>query len=146
MVNSITYVGIDIAKLTFDACISPSKTSRTFPNTTKGFKQFLKWTKSKQPELLNVTMEATGRYHMNLANTLHERGCHVFVLNPRRFKHYAKSQPRRGQHNPYLRDAQQKVLLFLQLSILFDDLLDFLVDQFNLLSQKIVQALIAWRQ
>lgn len=78
-------VGIDVSKATLDA-FSSGKT-RQFPNTPAGFKQLVQWAKTAQV----FVMEATGGYHVALADFLHASGKEVSVVNPRWASHYARA-------------------------------------------------------
>lgn len=78
-------VGIDISKALIEAFMSGK--AECFANSKAGFAQLLKW--SKGAELF--VMEATGGYHVALADHLHESGCKVAVVNPRMASHYARA-------------------------------------------------------
>jgi len=78
-------VGIDISKATFEAHMAGK--ARNFTNSKAGFAQLLKW--SKGAEL--YVMEATGAYHVALADYLCEAGLSVAVVNPRMASHYARA-------------------------------------------------------
>lgn len=47
-----------------------------------------------------LAVESTGRYHMVLANAAHRLGHQVYVLDPYRVRHYAKSTSYRGKTDP----------------------------------------------
>jgi transposase len=94
-------VGIDIAKLSFTACICRSQSDGRvelsevlkFDNSKQGFNQLLKWVRKQVDKLSQVSfvMEATGIYYEPLAyhlNKLHQR---VSVVLPNKVKYYAKS-------------------------------------------------------
>lgn len=94
-------VGIDIAKLSFTACICRSYSDSRlelgevlkFENTRQGFNQLLKWVR-KQVKVIPKTcfvMEATGIYYESLAYHLIKLKQCVSVLLPNMVKHYAKS-------------------------------------------------------
>lgn len=86
-------VGIDVAKLTFEAAIWIGGRWKTlsFANSSEGI--------SKLQRLLgeqhHVCLEATGRYGATLAKSLHEAGHTVSVVNPMRIQRYAESRLRR---------------------------------------------------
>lgn len=91
------FIGIDIAKATFDVCISHDTRPRhrKFANTLHGFTQMWTWIGDVSPAQVHIAMEATGRYHLALANWAYAQGACVHVINPCHLKHYARSQPRR---------------------------------------------------
>lgn len=94
-------VGIDIAKLSFTACVcklSPSSglcfsQVATFDNSTRGFNQLLKWSRKQTNPALPVSfvMEATGIYYEPLAYHLHKLKQAVSVVLPNKVKHFGKS-------------------------------------------------------
>jgi transposase len=94
-------VGIDIAKLSFTACICRSyNDSRIdlsevlkFENSKQGFNQLLKWVRKHVMVATQVcfVMEATGIYYEPLAYHLVKLHQPVSVLLPNKVKHYAKS-------------------------------------------------------
>lgn len=80
--KSISYVGIDISKLTFDVAImdrSGSYQSFQFNNDKSGFKKLLKKTKGI---CCHFVMEASGPYYLKLASFINEAGYPVSVINP----------------------------------------------------------------
>jgi len=94
-------IGIDISKATFTACVCQRSDdggltfSKTvdFSNDTKGFNQFLRWSKGvivRDAELVFL-MEATGVYYENLAHHLHKIKKRVHVVLPNTSKHYFSS-------------------------------------------------------
>ena len=94
-------IGIDISKSTFTVCLCQRSEdgkltfSKTldFSNDTKGFNQFLRWTKgviTLGTELVFL-MEATGVYYENLAYHLHKIKKLVHVVLPNTSKHYFSS-------------------------------------------------------
>jgi transposase len=98
--NLMYFLGIDIAKETFDVALFHGKTiiaSGHFDNTSTGFKQLQKWLKKKKATLIWACMEATGRYGNDLAFFLHQHGHHLSVVNPARIKKYAESQLQRNK-------------------------------------------------
>lgn len=68
----MTYVGIDVSKLTFVVAYSSAKTSKTktFKNTAKGIREFIKTISVDEH---HCVMEATGNY-----STLYNR---TYVLS-----------------------------------------------------------------
>ena len=84
------HIGVDIAKDKFDVYalgVSGKKYS-TFANTSKGHRAFLKYVASfEQP---HVVMEATGNYHLLLADQLEQAGHYYSVVNPLQIKRFAQ--------------------------------------------------------
>ena len=76
-------VGIDVAKLKFDAAVWLGETkykTKVFANTPKGFELLSAWLKPYQSA--HLCMEATGSYFVALATFLYESGWTVIVVNP----------------------------------------------------------------
>ncbi len=83
------YVGIDIAKRTFDICWLPEQQVQQFENNTKGIRQAAGMLAKRKPKL--VVMEATGGYEAMLAAELHAASLPVAVVNPRRIRDFARA-------------------------------------------------------
>jgi transposase len=100
----LVYIGIDIAKLTFDACLvkSPGKSQKkSLPNTPEGFAKLLRWLAYAAPEAIyHFCMEATGSYYEALAIFLAEAGHRVSVVNPHRTHHAAKASGAGNKTDP----------------------------------------------
>lgn len=95
---SLPRLGIDISKLTFDACLilpDQSAHQQAFANTDEGFGQLDAWLRQCQVTQAAAGVEATGTYGQALLAHLHGKGHRVYQLNPRHVKNYAKSQGRR---------------------------------------------------
>lgn len=91
-----SFVGIDVAKATFDiaAPLMPGRyrTRAKVPNTPAGFLQLADWLDRHVVPGAWVVMEATGIYHEALAGFVHERGYAVCVANPAQIAAYARSE------------------------------------------------------
>jgi transposase len=88
-------LGIDIAKLKFNAClINPQAKLRhkVFPNTSAGFEQLLEWLSRQGVSTVHACLEATGTYGESLALFLHQAGHIVSVVNPAAVKAFAQSR------------------------------------------------------
>lgn len=87
------YLGIDIAKATFQACLlRPSKPQTgQFENSAAGFQKLANWLKKHKAAQVHACLEATGRYGEALAEFLHTAGHTVSVINPNRLKGYARA-------------------------------------------------------
>lgn len=83
------YIGIDVSKFVLDIYILPNKKHMQFKNNLAGIKQLIK-KMTLFPNAL-IVMESTGGYEKLAAVNLHQAGCHVCVMNPRRIRDFAKS-------------------------------------------------------
>jgi transposase len=88
------YIGIDIAKLKFDAALLTEDGKykhKSFNNTASGFAELLLWCQSLHVQEPHFCMEATGVYYEALANYLVDEKCKVSVLNPAQIAAFASS-------------------------------------------------------
>src|SRR5450755_2757713 len=98
------WIGIDIAKLSFNACLmralgKPQK--KSFPNTPEGFAKLMRWLAHLAPEAAcHFCMEATGSYYEALAVFLTEENHRVSVINPFRTHHAALAQGAGNKTDP----------------------------------------------
>ncbi|HID81198.1 MAG TPA: IS110 family transposase [Chromatiales bacterium] len=91
-------VGIDVSKDTLDVCYLKNLMLTTcerqvFDNNAMGHKQLKKWLRQVTGKIFSdiaVTLEATGVYHLTVANLLRKQGLRVCVVNPLQAHHYAK--------------------------------------------------------
>lgn len=81
IIQTMTYVGIDVSKATFVIAYSSVKTNktRTLKNTVKGVHEFIQ---TISPATHHCVLEATGNYSALLVNLLSESGITV-SLAPR---------------------------------------------------------------
>ena len=79
------FVGIDVAKDSFVACVLPARQSRTFSQTREGFDEAIAWLKTFTPR--RVVLEATGGYERDLLLALLEAGLPTASINPRQSHH-----------------------------------------------------------
>ena len=87
-------LGIDIAKLKFNACLVREGSKfrhKVFPNNPEGFAQLSDWLKKQGVKQVHACLEATGTYGDSLAAYLHEQDHLVSVVNPAAIKAYAQS-------------------------------------------------------
>lgn len=94
------FLGIDLAKLTFDATVQTSSGMhhyQAFPNTPEGFQQLQAWLAQHAVSQVHACMEATNVYWQALASWLHNQGHTVSVVNPARIKGYAMAQMQRNK-------------------------------------------------
>jgi transposase len=88
-------LGIDIAKLKFNACLRRADGKlrhKVFPNTADGFAQLAEWLRGQGAPGTHACMEATGAYGEALALYLHAGGHTVSVVNPAAVKAFAQSR------------------------------------------------------
>lgn len=93
------YLGLDVSKHHVDGVLllddqGHKKRHKQWPNKASGFVQLMGWAThvSQVPVAeIHAVMEATGPYHEALASALHESGCVVSVVNPKRLKDFASS-------------------------------------------------------
>lgn len=84
-----TYVGIDIAKHSFDLAVEPKQKARHFDNDIAGIRQCCTMLKQLQPEL--IVMEPTGGYEVAVQTQLQAAGLSVAVINARQIREFAKA-------------------------------------------------------
>ena len=99
MTTFTAFLGIDIAKATFDAAllVDQERHERHFSNDAAGFEQLQRWLESHAAGQVHSCMEATGRYGEKLAGYLHRAGHAVSVVNPAQIKAYGQSKLQRGK-------------------------------------------------
>ena len=92
-------LGIDIAKLSFDAALLIGKKyyCKKFNNTDPGFRKLIIWLQSKNVTSAHACMEATGNYGLKLAERLSDRPFVVSIVNPASIKGFAQSQLTRNK-------------------------------------------------
>ncbi|MCU0495137.1 MAG: transposase [Chloroflexaceae bacterium] len=93
-------LGIDLAKLTFDATLHTTTGAQyyqVFPNTADGFAQLAAWLVQHAVSRVHACMEATNVYWEALATFLHAQGHTVSVVNPARIKGYAQATMQRNK-------------------------------------------------
>jgi transposase len=84
--------GVDISKMSFDVAIDGNGTGckvKHFSYNVDGIASFTRQVQGCNEQTL-VTMEATGRYHLRLAEALHASGITVSVVNPLVIKRYGE--------------------------------------------------------
>ncbi|MEG3139584.1 IS110 family transposase [Pantoea cypripedii] len=82
-------VGVDIAKNSFDVCVSGCSGTYHFENSVKGFGELLDIVSSHEISLFVV--EATGNYHRALVEVLESHCFQVAVVNPRLIKNFSRA-------------------------------------------------------
>ena len=89
-----TYIGIDIAKATFDADINGA--IRQFKNNAAGAKALMKATAADSTYII----EATGNYSVMLAEALYADDRRVKIVNPLSAKRFAQLKLKRTKTDP----------------------------------------------
>ena len=85
----VMFVGVDMAKASFDVAGHADTQVRHFQNTPEGRQAFLQ--QLPQPGTCLVTIEATGGYERALAADLADAGQFVAVVNPRQVRDFARA-------------------------------------------------------
>ena len=83
-----TFVGIDIAKQSFDVGLLPAGQAVTLSNDAHGFEQLLR--RLPPPGTCLVVVEASGGYQRGLVAELLAAGHRVAVVNPRQVRDFAR--------------------------------------------------------
>ena len=97
---SISTVGVDISKATFDAARFGAEGKckhKKFANAAEGFAAFLAWLIAFGGDKPLVCMEATGAYGIPLAEFLAAQGWPVSVVNPAKIHAFAGSELSRAK-------------------------------------------------
>lgn len=87
--NMKVVMGVDIAKNSFDVCVSGVSFTYHFENTAKGFDALLELVSRHEISLFVV--EATGNYHKALVDALELHGFDIAVVNPRLIKNFSRA-------------------------------------------------------
>jgi transposase len=82
------YVGIDVAKDSFDVASQPPGFTRSLPNTPAGRRQLLDALQGRPVAL--IVLEATGGYERPISADLLQAGHQVVVANPRQVRDFAR--------------------------------------------------------
>ena len=94
------YLGIDISKDTFDACLlrEGQKTRKSkFNNAPHGFAMLEKWLKSHDSRLPHTCVEATGIYDLALCEYLYSSGYKISRMNPLQIKKFGQAEMLRSK-------------------------------------------------
>jgi transposase len=92
--DTLDFLGIDIAKKTFDVALLRNDKFRNkkLPNNPVGFKQLDAWLAKQGVIRVHACLEATGSYSEALALHLHQAGHIVSLVNPARIKAFGQSE------------------------------------------------------
>ena len=84
-------VGIDVSSGKLDAHVldADCEQSRQVTNDAAGHRALVAWAKAKR--VTSAVMEASGGYERELARALRRAGFAVYVVDPKRVRHYAKA-------------------------------------------------------
>ena len=99
------FMGIDIAKATFDFCLLSSHGAvlwrGAFSNDPEGIKRFLAQLRAGpwKPSLIHFALESSGVYGKALLDALQQAGLAVSVLNPAQIKYFGFSVLRRTKND-----------------------------------------------
>ncbi len=88
-------LGIDIAKVKFNACLlqlTGKLKHKVFSNNAAGFAQLHEWLEKQEVPQVHACLEATGTYGEALSHYLHQQGHTVSVMNPAAIKAFAASR------------------------------------------------------
>jgi transposase len=94
-IMTLPILGIDIAKLKFNACLinlNGKLKHKVFHNNAAGFEQLSEWLSKQSVECAHTCLEATGTYGEALSLCLHQLGHTVSVINPAATKAFAQSR------------------------------------------------------
>src|SRR6478672_841322 len=95
--NNLVVVGIDVAKDKVDACIRPSSSRQTFPNSSIGQRQLAAWL--RRHKVGKAVMEASGGYERHWAKVLRQLGVEVRIVDPKRVRSFARSAGRLAKND-----------------------------------------------
>jgi len=90
-----SYLGIDVSKDWLDVVLlrdGLAAEKGQFDNNFQGFRQLQHFLKKRKVKAVQVCLEATGYYGLEVALFLHQAAYRVSVVNPARIKAYAESQ------------------------------------------------------
>ena len=98
MAQNAAHVGIDVGQAELVIYVDSLNQWLKLPNDPKGFADLLTYIKEINPNI--VVLEATGGYEKNVAIFLANAGIKVWVVDPRRIRHFAKASGRRAKTDP----------------------------------------------
>jgi transposase len=90
MKTPLTYLGLDIAKLTLDTSPLANSPARTFTHDPKGHRRLLQ-TIRRSANPVHVVCEASGGYEYTLLKTLHQEQIPFTLVNPRQVRDFARA-------------------------------------------------------
>jgi len=93
--------GIEVSHLTLLValrCGDHDQSPREFPNTAEGHQSVLRFL-ARSGRRVQVAVESTGLYGLDLALALHHAGVSVMVANPRAVRHFAQAMLQRSKND-----------------------------------------------
>ena len=99
----IAWLGIDIAKRKFEvALLRPDGKwrSKSIANTPAGHAELLAWLRRQHEGPVHACLEATGTYGAAVAESLHDAGHRVSVINPAAIEAFGRSRLSRTKTDP----------------------------------------------
>lgn len=89
--SSLSYLGLDIAKLTLDLSPLPGGSPLTFSNNPSGLHKLIKTLRSR-PGPFHLICEASGGYEHGLLDALHQAQILFTLINPRQARDFARAK------------------------------------------------------
>jgi len=89
--SSLTYLGLDIAKLTLDLSPVTSPKGHSFTNDPAGHRRLIKFIRSAATPS-HLILEASGGYERRLMDALHQALIPFTLINPRKARDFARSK------------------------------------------------------
>src|SRR5579862_6021851 len=86
--RSNVFVGIDVAKDSFDVAVLPGEQSASFSYDDAGLEQLLQWLRPHG--ICLIVLEATGGLERRIAGELIDAGHQVAIVNPRQVRDFAR--------------------------------------------------------
>ena len=86
--GSNVFVGIDVAKDSFDVAVLPGEQSASFSYDDAGLEQLLQWLRPHG--ICFIVLEATGGLERRIAGELIDAGQQVAIVNPRQVRDFAR--------------------------------------------------------
>jgi transposase len=93
-----SFVGIDVAKETFEVCIRPDNIRKSFANDEEGRVGMARLLAETKPSL--ILLEASGGYEIPIVEVLALRRLNVAVINPRQVRDFAKATGKLAKTDP----------------------------------------------
>jgi transposase len=100
---NMAWLGIDIAKRKYEvALLRPDGKwrSKSIANTPDGHRDLLAWLQRQHEGPIHACLEATGTYGTAVADTLHDAGHRVSVVNPAAIEAFGRSRLSRTKTDP----------------------------------------------
>jgi len=92
------FIGIDIAKESFQVASRPAQLHGSYLNTSKGHRDFIR--SLHDLNVAQIVLEATGGYEKPLAVELLQAGFNVVIANPRQVRDFARGLGKLAKTDP----------------------------------------------